>query len=147
MALALAAEGARELTLFGEDYATPDGTCVRDYIHVSDLARAHMLALEATDPANTLTGPPSGPCEPLICNLGSGTGFSNRQIVAAAERVTGRPIPVKIGPRRLGDPAVLVASAQRAHEKLGWEPGLGTLEEIIGSAWEWRRSHPAGYPD
>jgi UDP-glucose 4-epimerase len=142
-----AAEQGHEVTLFGEDYATPDGTCVRDYIHVEDLARAHLLALEATDPADSRTGPPSGACEPLICNLGSGAGFSNRQIVAAAERVVGRAIPVEIGPRRPGDPAVLVASAQNAHEKLHWQPQHGTLEEIIGSAWDWRLAHPDGYSD
>ncbi|MGD0861990.1 MAG: UDP-glucose 4-epimerase GalE [Candidatus Limnocylindrales bacterium] len=144
-AVLAACEAGREVTLYGGDYPTPDGTCIRDYIHVTDLARAHLLALEATDPADERTGPAAGPCEPLICNLGSGTGFSNRQVVAAAERVTGRPIPVRMGPRRPGDPAVLVASAERAQEKLGWKSGQGTLEEMIGSAWEWRRSHPTGY--
>jgi UDP-glucose 4-epimerase len=135
------------VTLFGDDYPTPDGTCIRDYIHVEDLARAHMLALEATDPANALTGPATGPCEPLVCNLGSGTGFSNRQVVSAAEAVIGRPISVKVGPRRPGDPPILVASPQNAHEKLGWNASQGTLEQIIGSAWEWLRAHPAGYAE
>jgi UDP-glucose 4-epimerase len=143
--LQAAAEG-RVVTLYGDDYPTPDGTCVRDYIHVEDLARAHLLALEATDPANTLTGPATGPCDPLICNLGSGTGFSNRQVVSAAEAVVGRPITVKMGPRRVGDPPILVASPQNAHEKLHWNARRGTLEQIIGSAWEWQRSHPSGYP-
>ena len=143
--LQAAAEG-RVVTLFGDDYPTPDGTCVRDYIHVEDLARAHLLALEATDPANTLTGPATGPCEPLICNLGSGTGFSNRQVVSAAEAVVGRPITDTMGPRRVGDPPILVASPQNAHEKLHWNARRGTLEQIIGSAWEWQRSHPDGYP-
>ena len=137
----------RELTLFGDDYPTPDGTCIRDYIHVEDLARAHLLALEATAPADTRTGPASGPCEPLICNLGSGTGFSNRQVVAASEAVVGKPIAVKMGPRRPGDPPILVASAQNAHERLGWTAGRGTLEQIIGSAWAWQSAHPAGYPE
>jgi UDP-glucose 4-epimerase len=141
-----AAEAGRELTLFGDDYPTPDGTCIRDYIHVEDLARAHWLALEATDPADARTGPPTGSCEPLICNLGSGTGFSNRQVVAAAEGVAGHTISVTMGPRRPGDPPVLVASAERAREKLGWQAQRGTIEEIIGSAWEWRRANPTGYP-
>jgi UDP-glucose 4-epimerase len=144
-AVLAAVEDGRAVMLFGEDYATPDGTCVRDYIHVTDLARAHLLALEATDPADERTGPPSGACRPLICNLGSGTGFSNREIVAAAERVIGRPIEVTMGPRRPGDPDVLVAGAQRAGEILGWRAERGTLEEIIGSAWDWRRAHPDGY--
>jgi UDP-glucose 4-epimerase len=142
-----AAEERRELTLFGDDYQTPDGTCVRDYIHVEDLAEAHLLALLATDPADARTGPPAGPCQPVICNLGSGTGFSNRQVVAAAEAVVGRGIAVRIGPRRAGDPAVLVASADRAAEVLRWRPRHGTIDEIIGSAWSWRRANPAGYPD
>src|ERR1035437_9181732 len=100
----LAAEGGRSLTLFGEDYPTPDGTCVRDYIHVEDLARAHLLALEATAPTATGIGTPEAMSEPLICNLGSGTGFSNREVVAAAEEVGGHPIPVSIRPRTAGDP-------------------------------------------
>jgi UDP-glucose 4-epimerase len=133
------------MTLFGEDYPTPDGTCVRDYIHVEDLAAAHLAALIATDPADARTGPATGACQPLICNLGSGTGFSNRQIVAAAEAVVGHAIPVKMGPRRAGDPPILLASADRAHTELGWTPRRGTIEEMIGSAWEWRRANPAGY--
>jgi UDP-glucose 4-epimerase len=141
-----AAEEDREVTIFGDDYPTPDGTCIRDYIHVADLAQAHLLALEATAPDDPRAGPSGGPCEPLVCNLGSGAGFSNRQIVAAAGRVAGRPIAVKIGPRREGDPPTLVASAARAEELLGWRPRHGAIEEIIGSAWEWRRSHPGGYP-
>jgi UDP-glucose-4-epimerase GalE len=140
-----AAEEGRELTLFGDDYPTPDGTCIRDYIHVEDLAAAHLLALQATDPADPRTGPSAGPCQPAICNLGSGTGFSNRGVVAAAEAVVGHRIAVRIGPRRAGDPAVLVASADRAAEVLRWQPRYGTLEEIIGSAWAWRRANPTGY--
>jgi UDP-glucose 4-epimerase len=141
-----AVEEGREVVIFGDDYPTRDGTCIRDYIHVLDLAQAHLLALEATDPADARTGPGTGPCEPLICNLGSGTGFSNRQIVAAAGSVVGRPIAVKTGPRRPGDPPVLVASPERAGETLGWRARHGAIEEIIGSAWEWRRAHPGGYP-
>ncbi len=143
----IAAEESREMTIFGDDYPTPDGTCVRDYIHVEDLAAAHLLALVATDADDPRTGPTSGPCQPLICNLGNGTGFSNRDIVAAAETVVGHAIPVSFGPRRGGDPAVLVASAERAGRELGWQPRQGNLENIIGSAWEWRRAHPAGYAD
>src|SRR5664280_218466 len=124
-----AAEEGRELTLFGDDYPTPDGTCVRDYVHVEDLAAAHLLALLATDPADPRTGPPAGPCQPLICNLGSGTGFSNRQVVAAAEAVVGHGIAVRIGPRRAGDPPVLVAGADRAAEVLRWRPRHGTIPE------------------
>ena len=142
-----AAEAGRELTLFGEDYPTPDGTCIRDYIPVEDLAAAHLAALVATDPADPRTGPATGPCGPLICNLGSGTGFSNRQIVAVAEAVVGHPIAVKVGPRRAGDPPVLLASAERAAAELGWRPRHGTIEEIVGSAWEWRRANPAGYAE
>ncbi|MGA3029765.1 MAG: UDP-glucose 4-epimerase GalE [Candidatus Limnocylindrales bacterium] len=142
-----AVEAEREVTIFGDDYPTPDRTCIRDYIHVEDLAEAHLAALMATDPADTRTGPATGPCQPVICNLGSGTGFSNRQIVAAAERVVGHAIPVKMAQRRAGDPPVLVASADRAATVLGWKPRQGTIEEIIGSAWEWRRSHPTGYAD
>ena len=142
-----AAEAGREVTLFGEDYPTPDGTCVRDYIHVEDLAAAHLAALVATDPADTRTGPAQGACQPLICNLGSGTGFSNRQIVSVAESVVGHAIPVKMGPRRPGDPPVLLASAERAAAELGWQRRHGTIEEMVGSAWEWRRANPKGYAE
>ncbi len=145
-----AVEEERELTIFGDDYPTPDGTCVRDYIDVRDLARAHLLALEATAPTATASATSesaaSASAEPLVCNLGSGTGFSNRQIVAAAQAVVGRPIRVKVGPRRPGDPAALVAGPERANRELGWQPRFGSLEEMIGSAWQWRRDHPAGYP-
>jgi len=142
-----AAEAECEVTIFGDDYPTPDRTCIRDYIHVEDLAAAHLLALLATDPADSRTGPPTGPCQPVLCNLGSGTGFSNRQIVTAAEKVVGRAIPVKMAQRRAGDPPILVASADRAATLLGWKPRQGTIEEIISSAWEWRRANPAGYSD
>ena len=135
----LAAENDAEMTIFGDDFATPDGTCVRDYLHVLDLARAHLLALEATDPGDPRTGPATGPCQPVICNLGTSAGFSNRDVVAAAERVVGRPIRSRIGPRRAGDPDVLIASSAKAGELLGWRAQHDTLEEIIGSAWEWRR--------
>jgi UDP-glucose 4-epimerase len=137
------AENGTEMTIFGDDFATPDGTCVRDYIHVLDLARAHLLALEATDPGDPRTGPTSGPCQPVICNLGTSAGFSNREVVAVAERVVGHAIKSRIGLRRAGDPDVLIASPARAGEVLGWRAQHDTLEEMIGSAWEWRRrDHP-----
>jgi UDP-glucose 4-epimerase len=144
-ALLQAVTDGRDATLYGGDYPTPDGTCIRDYIHVEDLAQAHLLALIATAPADPRTGPTSGPCEPLICNLGSGTGFSNRQVVAAVESAIGRSLPIRIGPRRAGDPPILVASARNALDKLAWKPNRGSLEEMIGSAWAWKRSHPSGY--
>jgi len=124
------------VTIFGDDYPTPDGTCIRDYIHVSDLADAHLAALELT-----------GSAEPglEVCNLGSGSGFSVAQVVEAAERVTGRDVPRTVGPRRPGDPPVLVASNEKARKLLGWTPRRGTLEEMIGSAWRWRQGQPGGY--
>jgi UDP-glucose 4-epimerase len=142
--LAAVADG-KDATIFGDDYPTPDGTCIRDYISVQDLAQAHLLALLATAHNDPRTGPAEGACEPLICNLGNGAGFSNRQVVTAVEAVVGRPLVIKMGRRRAGDPPVLVASAQVAHERLGWKPNHGSLEEMIGSAWEWRRAHPSGY--
>jgi UDP-glucose 4-epimerase len=135
-----AAEGGEPLTLFGDDYPTPDGTPIRDYIHVADLADAHLAALE-------LTGRPDPPAEAVVCNLGTASGFSVRDVLAAAAEVTGAPIPHTIGPRRAGDPPVLVASNARAREVLGWTPRRSTLPEMLGSAWEWRRSHPGGYGD
>jgi UDP-glucose 4-epimerase len=110
----LAARGGPPLTLFGEDYPTPDGTPIRDYIHVLDLADAHLLALEATAPGDARTETPDGRSAPLICNLGNGGGFSVREVLTAAEAVTGGSIPYVVGPRRAGDPPVLVASAVRA---------------------------------
>jgi UDP-glucose 4-epimerase len=139
-----AAEGLKPLTLYGADYPTPDGTGVRDYIHVADLADAHLRALEATAPDDPRTTP-SAERGLLVCNLGSGGGFSVREVLAAAESVVGQPIPHTIGPRRPGDPPVLVASRDRAREVLGWEPERSSLEEMVGSAWAWRRAHPNGY--
>ncbi len=136
-----AAEGARELTVFGDDYPTPDGTCVRDYIHVADLADAHLRAIDATTPGDPRTD------DFLVCNLGVGGGFSIRQVIAASERAVGREIPYAVGPRRAGDPPVLVASAARATEVLGWRPAQPSLDEMVGSAWAWRQRHPGGYPD
>jgi UDP-glucose 4-epimerase len=133
-----AAERGDPVILFGDDYPTPDGTPVRDYIHVKDLARAHVQALEAT-----AAGEPAA----IALNLGTGAGFSVREVVAAAGRIVGRDIPVTMGPRRAGDPPILVAAADRAADVLGWHPERSTLEAMIGSAWTWRRAHPAGYPE
>ncbi len=130
-----AAETGAPITLFGDDYPTPDGTCIRDYIHVADLADAHLAALEAIAPHDPRTD------AALVCNLGIGAGFSVRQVVEAATAVVGRPIPQTIGPRRAGDPPVLVAAPDRAHDVLGWMAARPTLEEMIGSAWAWRRTH------
>jgi len=121
--------------LYGTDYPTPDGTCVRDYIHVSDLAAAHLLALAKTESDNG------------AYNLGNGRGFSNREVIETARRVTGRPIAANEGDRRRGDPAVLVASQEKARRELGWQPRVTGLEEIIDSAWRWHRAHPRGYAD
>ncbi len=130
------ARGGPPLKVFGTDYPTPDGTCVRDYIHVSDLAAAHLAALELSATVSA---------EHISCNLGSGAGFSVMEVLEAAESVVGQPIPRVLEGRRAGDPPVLVASNRRARELLGWEPQLGTLEEMIGSAWRWRERNPDGY--
>jgi len=137
-----AAETGQPITLFGTDYPTPDGTCVRDYIHVADLADAHLLALEATaDDGNAAVPRPAA-----VFNLGIGRGFSVHDVIAAAESVVGHPIPTEIGPRRPGDPPILVAAAECATRVLGWTAARPTLEAMIGSAWEWRRRNldPAG---
>jgi UDP-glucose 4-epimerase len=136
-----AIDGGPTLTVFGDDYPTPDGTCVRDYIHVADLAEAHLLALAATDPADPRTD------EPLALNLGNGGGFSVREVLDAAEAVTGLAVPHVIGARRAGDPPVLVARATKAAELLGWRPSRPDLVEMVGSAWRWRQAHPAGFGD
>jgi UDP-glucose-4-epimerase GalE len=136
-----AVEGGPPLTVFGDDYPTADGTCIRDYIHVADLADAHLLALEATDPSDSRTD------GPLVANLGSGGGFSVREVLSAAEGIVGRPVPHSIGERRAGDPPVLVAATDRARDVLGWVPARSTLDEMVGSAWEWRQRHPGGYAD
>ena len=130
-----AAETGEPITLFGDDYPTPDGTCIRDYIHVADLADAHLAALEATAPGDPRTD------AALVCNLGIGAGFSVRQVVDAAAAVVGRSIPETMGPRRPGDPPVLVAAADQARQILGWTAARPTLEEMIDSAWTWRRTH------
>jgi UDP-glucose 4-epimerase len=136
-----AAERDESITLFGDDYPTPDGTCIRDYIHVADLANAHLRAIEATERGDRRAS------EALVCNLGNGGGFSVREVLAAAETVVGRPIPATIGPRRPGDPPILVARADRAAEILGWRPMRPSIEEMVSSAWAWRLSHADGYGD
>ncbi len=122
------------VTLYGTDYPTPDGTCIRDYIHIADLVSAHLLVLEAL-----------GTQTALAYNLGNGTGYSNRQVVETARAVTGHPIPVKELPRRPGDAPRLVAASDKIRRDLGWTPQYPDLADIIGSAWEWHRTHPQGY--
>jgi UDP-glucose 4-epimerase len=134
-----AAERDEAITLFGDDYPTPDGTCIRDYIHVADLANAHLRAIEATERRDQRAS------EALVCNLGNGGGFSVREVLAAAETVVGRPIQATIGPRRPGDPPVLVARADRAADILGWRPMRPSIEEMVSSAWAWRLSHADRY--
>jgi UDP-glucose 4-epimerase len=127
--------GQREsITLFGGDYPTRDGTCVRDYVHIVDLAQAHILALDGIARLGSRK-----------YNLGNGDGFTNLEVVQAARRITGHAIPCTIGARRPGDPAILIASAKEIREELGWEPRYPSIDQIIGSAWEWHQSHPNGY--
>lgn len=132
--LAAAAEDGARFTVFGDDYATPDGTCVRDYLHVVDLAAAHVAAVEHV----------AGGGARVVCNLGSGTGYSNLEVVHACAAAVGRDIPIEIGPRRPGDPAVLVAAIDRAREVLGWQP-TRDLATMVGDAWRWHQGHPAGF--
>ncbi len=134
------AQGRRPaISVFGDDYPTPDGTCVRDYIHVSDLADAHLLAMEAmTEGAQ---GSEIAAGEHLVCNLGNGNGFSVRQVIETVRKVTGHPVPEVAAPRREGDPAELVASADRARNRLGWRPSRPGLEEIVQDAWEFAQKH------
>lgn len=128
--------GQREnLQIFGTDYDTPDGTCIRDYIHVNDLADAHILAVEALHQGASSD----------VYNLGNGQGFSVKEVITAAERVTGKSISIVESDRREGDPAVLIASSEKIKQKLGWQPQHTTIEAIIKSAWNWHRSHPEGY--
>ena len=133
-----AALGQREcVQIFGDDYPTPDGTCIRDYIHVTDLADAHVLALEKMRKDG----------KSAVYNLGNGNGFSVKEVVELARKVTGIDIPAKIAPRRAGDPAVLVASSDKAKKELGWKPQYHDLATIIRSAWEWHKSHPNGFEE
>jgi UDP-glucose 4-epimerase len=125
-----------EVTVFGTDYPTKDGTNVRDYIHVDDLADAHILAMEKMTAG-----------QPIFCNLGTGRGFSVKEIIQSAEKVTGKKVPVKYGPRRAGDAIALYADPKRAKEVLGWEAKHKDPEEIIRSAWNWISKHPRGYEE
>jgi UDP-glucose 4-epimerase len=134
IALQVALGVRQELAIFGTDYPTPDGTCVRDYVHVSDLAGAHLLVLEALKEKQR-----------LIYNLGNGRGFSVREVIETVRRVTGHAIPARESPRRPGDPAVLVASSEKIRLELGWKPQYADLESMVRSAWDWRRARPNGY--
>lgn len=133
--LSVALGKRNSVTIYGDDYPTPDGTCVRDYIHVIDLARAHILALEALDRGSR------------VYNLGNGRGFSVKQVIQTARKITGHPIPAEVGPRRPGDPPVLIASSEKIRRELGWQPEFPDLESIIASAWRWHQKYPDGYPD
>jgi UDP-glucose 4-epimerase len=127
--------GQREfISILGTDYPTEDGTCIRDFIHIDDLASAHLLALQGLETHET-----------LICNLGCGEGFSVRQIIDLARKITGHRIPVREMPRRPGDSAVLVASSDKIRRLLGWNPQFSDVKSIVASAWEWHKSHPSGY--
>ena len=138
LVLRVAAGEATHVQIYGQDYPTPDGTCIRDFIHVRDLATGHLLALEATG-----EGDPSLE----VYNLGSAAGFSVREVVEAARRVTGRAVPARAVKRRIGDPPVLVASSRRARRELGWQPAHSSLEQMLDDAWAWREAHPNGYAD
>ena len=130
------AAGQRDcMTVFGDDYDTPDGTCIRDYIHVLDLAAAHLLALGAIETDN------------CTYHLGNGGGFSVRQVIETARTVTGRRIPEVIGQRRPGDPPRLVANSDKIRRELGWQPQFGELEQIVSSAWQWHQAFPTGYSE
>jgi len=122
-----------KVTIFGDDYPTRDGTCVRDYIHVIDLAQAHILALRALDKGSR------------TYNLGNGQGFTVREVIETARQITGHSIPAEIGPRRPGDPAVLIASSDKIRHELGWKPKYPDLRDIVESAWRWHQAHPNGY--
>ena len=150
------ASGDRRFEVYGDDYPTSDGTCVRDYIHVRDLALAHRLALEslAGGVEDGIESRPPGtassegrPARTGVFNLGNGNGYSNLEVVRACAEVTGEAVDIVKAPRREGDPAVLVASAERARSGLGWSPERPDLTEMVADAWCWHRSHPNGYRD
>jgi UDP-glucose 4-epimerase len=133
-----AAQGSRPaLQVFGTDYPTPDGTCLRDYVHVDDLSRAHIAAFAKLEAPGTQ----------LFYNLGTGTPTSVREVIASVEKVTGRPVPVNYAPRRAGDPPALFADATKARTELGWTPEFTTIEPIVQTAWRWHQAHPHGYAD
>ncbi|MRX71153.1 UDP-glucose 4-epimerase GalE [Bacillus lacus] len=133
--LQVAAGKRDKIMIFGEDYGTEDGTCIRDYIHVTDLADAHILAIDKLRRDN----------ESATYNLGNGNGFSVKEVIEAARKVTGHEIPAEAAPRRAGDPAILIASSEKAMKELGWEPKYAELETMIESAWNWFQKHPDGY--
>jgi UDP-glucose 4-epimerase len=127
--------GQREhITIFGDDYPTRDGTCIRDYIHVVDLAQAHILAMQSLDDLGS-----------RVYNLGNGQGFTVLEVLESARRITQHPIPHIVGTRRAGDPPVLVASSERIRRELGWQPRYPTIDAIMETAWEWHKTHPYGY--
>ena len=132
-----AACGGAPLQVFGDDYPTPDGTCERDYVHVSDLATGHLRALEALD---------AGPAT-RVYNLGTGRPHSVREVIRAVERATGRRVPTEAAPRRVGDPAVLCASADRIGREIGWCPAYVGLDEVVETAWRWHAAHPRGFEE
>ncbi len=136
LVLRVAAGEASHVQIFGQDSPTPDGTCIRDYLHVTDMAEAHLLGLEATG-----EGDPSLE----VYNLGSAAGFSVREVIEAVRKVTGRAVPARAVKRRMGDPPVLVASSRRARRELGWQPHHSKLEEMVADAWAWKLEHPQGY--
>ena len=125
----------KSVAIYGEDYNTKDGSCVRDYIHVTDLAQAHILAVKYLENGG----------ESNVFNLGNGVGFSVKEVIETARKVTGHPIPAVVSSRRAGDPAVLIASSTKAKEILGWTPKHDSLEEIIATAWKWHKHHPNGF--
>ena len=131
-----AAAGGSPLTVFGDDYPTPDGTCIRDYVHVTDLANAHVLACQTMEREGGFRA----------YNLGTGRGLSNMEIIAAAKRITGRDVPIKMGPRRAGDPPELTADPRKAGRELGWTPRVSSVDDIIGSAWRWYQRLHASAP-
>ena len=137
LAIRAAATGEGPLRIFGTDYPTPDGTCVRDYVHVGDLAAAHLLALGRLE-----AGQPSA-----MYNLGNGSGHSVREVIDAVQRVSGRTVPVVTAGRRAGDPARLVGASALARRELGWRPRLASIDDIVGTAWQWHAAHPSGYGD
>lgn len=127
----------QSITIFGEDYDTPDGTCIRDYIHVMDLVDAHLLALDKLREGS----------QSNVYNLGNGEGFSVKEMIEAARKVTGHPIPAVLADRRAGDPSKLVASSQKAQQELGWSPKYARVEDIIETAWNWHKNNPKGYTE
>jgi UDP-glucose 4-epimerase len=124
-----------KIMIYGDDYSTEDGTCIRDYIHVTDLANAHLLAVNRLKNGG----------QSIICNLGNGTGFSVKQIIEVCRKVTGCNIEAEVAPRREGDPAILIASSDKAKKQLGWNPKYNSIETIVETAWNWHKNHPCGY--